>query len=104
MRGVRLLLEYEKAEERLRAWVVRSTIVVFGSARIRPTDANAQTLESDKTLARWYEEARRFGGDFCLATHYWEIDATLARVIRTFLDFAARQPKVRFVAVDELFA
>jgi hypothetical protein len=25
-------------------------------------------------------------------------------VMRTFLDFAARQPKVRFVAVDELFA
>jgi hypothetical protein len=33
MRGVRLQLEYEKAEERLLAWVVRSTIVVFGSAR-----------------------------------------------------------------------
>ena len=32
MRGVRLQLEYEKAEERLRAWSVRSTIVVFGSA------------------------------------------------------------------------
>jgi len=61
MLGVRLLLEYEKAEERLRGWAVRSTIVVFGSARIRPADANAQTPESDKTLARWYEEARRFG-------------------------------------------
>jgi hypothetical protein len=36
MRGVRLQLEYEKAEERLRAWVVRSTIVVFGSARVLP--------------------------------------------------------------------
>src|ERR1700692_3139721 len=36
MRGVRLQLEYEKAEERLRAWIVRSTIVVFGSARVRP--------------------------------------------------------------------
>ena len=33
MRGVRLQLEYEKVEERLRAWIVRSTIVVFGSAR-----------------------------------------------------------------------
>ena len=61
MRGVRLLLEYEKAEERLRAWVVRSTIVVFGSARARPADPNMQTLEPDKALVRWYEEARRFG-------------------------------------------
>src|SRR5580658_10760253 len=51
MRGVRLQLEYAKAEERLRAWTVRSTVVVFGSARARP----------DNRLARWYEDARRFG-------------------------------------------
>jgi uncharacterized protein (TIGR00730 family) len=49
MRGVRLQVEYEKAEEALRAWSVRSTIVVFGSAR---TPAGAH---------HWYEEARRFG-------------------------------------------
>ena len=36
MRGVRLQLEYEKAEERLRAWAIRLTIVVFGNARARP--------------------------------------------------------------------
>ena len=51
MRGVRLQVEYEKAEECLRAWSVRSTIVVFGSARSRPTAASR----------RWYDEARRFG-------------------------------------------
>ena len=51
MRGVRLQLEYAKAEERLRAWTVRSTVVVFGSARARPRNQ----------LARWYEEAQRFG-------------------------------------------
>jgi uncharacterized protein (TIGR00730 family) len=56
MRGVRLQLEYEKAEEQLRAWVVRSTIVVFGSARARPA-----ARASANTLAHWYEEARRFG-------------------------------------------
>src|ERR1700745_1537176 len=61
MRGVRLLLEYAKAEERLRAWVVRSTIVVFGSSRAHPADANEQILASDHTLVRCYEEARRFG-------------------------------------------
>ena len=32
MRGVRFLLEYAKADEALRTWGVRSTIVVFGSA------------------------------------------------------------------------
>ena len=51
MRGVRLQLEYAKAEERLRAWTVRSTVVVFGSARAHPSNQ----------LARWYEDARRFG-------------------------------------------
>src|SRR5580692_3164993 len=51
MRGVRLQLEYEKAEELLRAWIVRSTVVVFGSARVRLGDRSAH----------WYEQARRFG-------------------------------------------
>jgi uncharacterized protein (TIGR00730 family) len=51
MRGVRLQLEYAKAEELLRAWTVRSTIVVFGSARVAPGGRGA----------RWYDEAQRFG-------------------------------------------
>ncbi len=50
MRGVRFLLEYAKAEEALRAWGVRSTIVVFGSARVREEDENG-----------WYRAARAFG-------------------------------------------
>jgi uncharacterized protein (TIGR00730 family) len=64
MRGVRLQLEYEKAEERLRAWVVRSTIVVFGSARVRPADRSDETATAPRPDSRsphWYEEARRFG-------------------------------------------
>jgi len=55
MRGVRLQLEYEKAEERLRGYGVRSTIVVFGSARGVPEGSGAGNA------ARRYEEARRFG-------------------------------------------
>jgi uncharacterized protein (TIGR00730 family) len=53
MRGVRFLLEFAKADEALRAWGVRSTIVVFGSARVREDGAGQQS--------RWYAEARRFG-------------------------------------------
>jgi len=53
MRGVRFLLEYAKAEEMLRAWGVRSTIVVFGGARVRE--------DGDGEHARWYAEARKFG-------------------------------------------
>ena len=53
MRGVRFLLEYAKADEALRGWGVRSTIVVFGSARVREDGPGRQ--------AHWYEQARRFG-------------------------------------------
>jgi uncharacterized protein (TIGR00730 family) len=58
MRGVRFLLEYAKAEEKLRDWGVRSTLVVFGSARARQ-DPHDSPLGANG--ARWYEEARRFG-------------------------------------------
>lgn len=53
MRGVRFLLEYSKAEEALRLWGVRSTIVVFGSARIHEGGAGHH--------GRWYDEARAVG-------------------------------------------
>jgi uncharacterized protein (TIGR00730 family) len=53
MRGVRFLLEYAKAEEALRAWGVRSTIVVFGSSRVREDGPGRQAF--------WYEQARAFG-------------------------------------------
>ena len=51
-RGVRFQLEYEKTEEALRAWGVNSTIVVFGSARVREDGAERQAF--------WYAEARKF--------------------------------------------
>jgi uncharacterized protein (TIGR00730 family) len=53
MRGVRFLLEYAKAEEILRRWCIRSTVVVFGSARIREDGPARQ--------AHWYAQAREFG-------------------------------------------
>ncbi len=46
-RGMRFQLEYQKAEEFLRKWGVATTVVVFGSARVR---------EGDRT--GWYEAAR----------------------------------------------
>lgn len=52
-RGLRFMLEYEKAEQALRAWGVHSTIVVFGSAR-HQEDAPGRG-------GRWYAEARAFG-------------------------------------------
>ena len=49
-RGIRFHLEYQKAEEYLRKWGVASTVVVWGSARIREGDRRG-----------WYEAARQFG-------------------------------------------
>ena len=48
MRGVRFQLEYAKAEESLRNWGVRSTIVVFGSARVRGTGRAARPSGTGK--------------------------------------------------------
>lgn len=52
LRGVRFQLEYQKAEQALRAWGVNSTIVVFGSARI--------TENGKGEHGRWYAMAREF--------------------------------------------
>jgi peptidoglycan/xylan/chitin deacetylase (PgdA/CDA1 family) len=49
-----------------------------------------------------FEEARRLGGDYCLATHYWEIDDHMVTVLRTVVDHAERAG-ARFVAADALF-
>jgi uncharacterized protein (TIGR00730 family) len=53
MRGVRFMLEFANADEALEAWGVRSTVVVFGSARVREDGPGRQGF--------WYGEARAFG-------------------------------------------
>jgi uncharacterized protein (TIGR00730 family) len=70
MRSIRLALEYSKAELALRDWGIRSTIIVFGSARALSPEALAgmaaageagQVSEQVKRQAAWYEAAREFG-------------------------------------------
>ncbi|BBF94613.1 cytokinin riboside 5'-monophosphate phosphoribohydrolase [Blastochloris tepida] len=53
MRGARFLLEYSKVEETLRRENIRSTIVAFGSARVRQDGPGRH--------AAWYATARAFG-------------------------------------------
>jgi uncharacterized protein (TIGR00730 family) len=48
-RGIRFQLEYQKAEEHLRAWGIETTIVVFGSARVPENDSHG-----------WYAGAQEF--------------------------------------------
>ena len=52
-RGVRFQLEYQKAHDALRAFGVISTIVCFGSARVRENGPGRQAF--------WYDQARAFG-------------------------------------------
>ena len=59
------------------------------------------TLEE---LVAGFEEARRADGDFCLATHYWEVSEPMKAIMLRLLEHAARYSDVRFVAVEELFA
>lgn len=71
MRALRFGMEYAKAELALREWGVRSTVVVFGSARIPPPE-QAEALvaaappevrgraEALARLSPWYDKAREF--------------------------------------------
>src|SRR4051812_36835116 len=66
MRAFRFGLEYAKAELLLRDWGIRSTIIVFGSARcLSPEEAaglprDRRTPHVETQLTR-YEAARQFG-------------------------------------------
>lgn len=53
MRGARFMMEYAKAEEHLRRHRIRSTVVAFGSARVRE--------DGNEWQARIYKAARTFG-------------------------------------------
>ena len=55
-------------------------------------------------LVRGFDEARALGGDFCIATHYWEIDRPMRDVLVRILDYVSDFPEVRLVAAEELFA
>lgn len=73
LRGLRFAVEYYKADMILRDWGVRSTVIVFGSARIPAPEKSAAALAVANTpetrakaerAAAWvhyYEEARTFG-------------------------------------------
>ncbi len=73
LRAIRFALEYEKPELALRQAGIRSTVIVFGSARI-PSPAAAETMlreakgkdavkraKTRAALAPWYTEARKLG-------------------------------------------
>ena len=54
-------------------------------------------------LVAGFEEARRAGGHFCIATHYWEVDTVLKDVLRRVLDHVTTYSDVELVSADRLF-
>jgi predicted deacetylase len=68
----------------------------FGCHSLVPSS----TLEG---LVNAFEEARAAGGNFCVATHYWEVDDRLRAVLNDLLAHISRYPDVRFVKAEELF-
>ena len=64
MRALRFALEYAKAELVLRDWHIRSTIIVFGSARVPSPEMLRASARTDELCSRqqaWYAAAREFG-------------------------------------------
>lgn len=60
MRSIRFALEYAKPELELRDWGIRSTIIVFGSARIAsPEQAEAAAKAASNDAERKHAEALR---------------------------------------------
>ena len=54
-------------------------------------------------LLAGFEEARRAGGNFCIATHYWEVDQSIKDVLMRVLDRIERVPGVQFTTAEALF-
>ena len=97
VRSYRAATSRSKADRMIYPHVLRyARHAEFGCHSLIP----GTTLEE---LVAGFEEARRRGGDFCLATHYWEVDDAMKDVLMRFLDHAERTPGVRFVAAERLF-
>ena len=54
-------------------------------------------------LVAGFDQARAAGGDFCVATHYWEVDQAIKDVLLRFLDHVERVPGVQLVPAESLF-
>jgi predicted deacetylase len=97
VRAYRESTEREKTDRMIYPHVLRyRRHAEFGCHSLIP----GTTLEE---LVAGFEEARRAGGDFCIATHYWEVDDKMKGVLLRFLDHAGRTPGTSFVAAERLF-
>jgi uncharacterized protein (TIGR00730 family) len=75
MRDIRFSLEYAKAEYSLRDWGIRSTIVVFGSARIPSPEQAAASVAAAAS-----DEDKRRAGKLVARSAYYEAARQFARL------------------------
>jgi uncharacterized protein (TIGR00730 family) len=76
MRPVRFQLEYAKADLLLRDWGIRSTVIVFGSARI-PSPEQAETLSATARTPEEIAYARMRAGQ----VHYYQSAREFGRIV-----------------------
>jgi uncharacterized protein (TIGR00730 family) len=76
MRDIRFALEYAKAELLLRDWGIRSTLIVFGSAR---TPSPEQAAEAAATAAT--DEDRKRAAQWLRQSAYYQAARDLGRIV-----------------------
>ncbi|HXX83136.1 MAG TPA: LOG family protein [Casimicrobiaceae bacterium] len=87
MRGVRLQLDFWKAEDLLAAHGVEHTIVVFGSTRIpEPAEALRRLEDARRSLAALPEDTDRkrsvkIAERVCAQSHYYDVARAFGRIV-----------------------
>lgn len=100
-RPIRILSEYLEPESRFRRLNVRNTIVMFGSARIRPlADAQVRLHAAQNNLHTdaenpMFKQELQAAQNGVLMARYYEDAQQLARVLTEWSD-ASRRPAQRF--------
>ncbi len=56
-----------------------------------------------ENLIKFSEIVKKYKGILCLATHYWEIDNSLKKVIRALVEHLLKDPEVEFSLASEVF-
>lgn len=46
--------------------------------------------------------ARRYNGDFCLATHYWEVELDMLQRLYVFIDYVLKDQSVEYFDANEI--
>ena len=84
-----------------RLLLLAAALLLVRLARGEPLEPPPESPEGEDYTVEPADSA--LGGDFCVATHHWEVDARMKDVLARVLDRAASIPGNRFVRADQLF-